>query len=121
MYRDFPLPNHPAAGPAAEAALCAHDQGKFWEYHDKIFDNQRSLEMENLKRFATELSLDQAAFEKCLDTGEFRDVVQNDYEQGGRLGVNATPAFFINGRFLSGAQPFEAFKQIIDEEIAAAN
>ena len=117
MYRDFPLPNHPQAAPAAEAALCAHDQGKFWEYHDKIFENQRSLENPSLKQFAVDLGLDTNAFNECFDSGKFRQVVQDDYSGGTDLGVNATPAFFINGRFLSGAQPFEAFKEIIDEEL----
>lgn len=117
VYRDYPLPNHPQAAPAAEAALCAHDQGKFWEYHDKIFENQRSIGNENLKQFAADLGLDTNQFNECFDSGEFRQVVQDDYAQGDKLGVNATPAFFINGRFLSGAQPFEAFKEIIDEEL----
>ena len=82
-----------------------------------IFDNQRALGNENLKHFATDLGLDVQKFNQCFDSGEFRATVLEDYEQGGSLGVNATPAFFINGRFLSGAQPFEAFKAIIDEEL----
>lgn len=117
MYRDFPLPNHPNAQPAAEAALCAHEQGEFWRYHDKIFENQRTLAPANLKRFAADLGLDEEAFNECFDSGRFREAVHKDYAQGGSLGVNATPAFFINGRFLSGAQPFEAFQAIIDEEL----
>ena len=70
-----------------------------------------------MKQFAADLGLDVNAFNECFDSGQFREVVQDDYTQGGKLGVNATPAFFINGRFLSGAQPFEAFKEIIDEEL----
>jgi len=118
VYRDFPLPNHPQATPAAEAALCAHDQGKFWEYHDKIFENQRSLDNESLKQFARDLSLDTASFDECFDSGAFSDTVQEGYNEAGTLGINATPAFFINGRFLSGAQPFEAFRAIIDDELS---
>lgn len=117
VYRDFPLPNHPSALPAAEAALCADAQGKFWEYHDRLFDNQRSLSPEAYRKFAQELGLDQKAFGECLDSGKFRDSIARDYQAGERLGVNATPTFFINGRYLSGAQPFEAFQSILDEEI----
>jgi protein-disulfide isomerase len=111
------LPNHPSAQPAAEAALCADAQGKFWEYHDRLFENQRSLSSESFRKFAQELNLDDKAFGECLDSGKFRDAVTESYEAGERLGVNATPTFFINGRYLSGAQPFEAFQAIIDEEI----
>ena len=118
VYRDFPLPNHPRATPAAEAALCAHEQGKFWEYHDTIFANQRALDDPNLKQFAADIGLDEAAFEACFDSRRFQERVALDYAEGGSLGVNATPAFFINGRYLSGAQPFSAFQQIIDEELS---
>ncbi len=103
--------------PAAEAALCAKDQGKFWEYHDKIFATQRSLEDADLKRYATELSLDVEAFNSCLDSGKFRNEVMQDMREGQQAGVTGTPAFLINGRFLSGAQPFDAFKAIIDQEL----
>lgn len=118
VYRDFPLPNHPQATPAAEAALCAHEQGKFWEYHDKIFENQRALEDENLKQFARDLELDAGRFDQCFDSRSFKATVEEGYAEAGALGINATPAFFINGRFLSGAQPFDAFKTIIDDELS---
>jgi protein-disulfide isomerase len=118
VFRDYPLGNHKRAMPAAEAALCAKDQGKFWEYHDKIFENQRTLEDADLKRFATELALDTDSFNTCLDSGKFRSEIMQDMREGERVGVTGTPAFFINGRFLSGAQPFDAFKAIIDEELA---
>ena len=97
--------------------MCAHDQGKFWEFHDKIFENQRSLSDTAYRQFATDLGLNEAEFEQCYDGGKHRESVQQDFATGNSLGVNATPAFFINGRFLSGAQPFEAFKAIIDEEL----
>ena len=100
------------------AAECAHAQGKFWEYHDKLFENQRALGAENLNRYAEELELEMAAFEQCLASDETRATVQAEYEYAGRMGVNSTPAFFINGRFLSGAQPLAAFTAIIDDELS---
>jgi protein-disulfide isomerase len=97
--------------------MCAHEQGKFWEYHDAIFENQTTLASSNLKQFAVDIGLDESSFNECFESGTFREAVQADYVAGGQLGVNATPAFFVNGRFLSGAQPFEAFKVIIDDEL----
>jgi protein-disulfide isomerase len=117
VYRDFALPNHPQAQPAAEAAQCAHEQGKFWQFHDRIFENQRALSNEIYLKLAADLGLDQKAFGECFASGKFRAQVQKDYQEGESLGVNATPTFFINGRFLSGAQPFEQFQSIIDDEI----
>lgn len=118
VFRDFTLPMHARAIPAAEAANCANEQGKFWEYHDKLFANQQALSDEDFKKHATELGLDVAAFEACYSSGKYREDVQKDAAEGAKLGVTGTPAFFINGRFLSGAQPFEAFKAIIDDEIS---
>jgi protein-disulfide isomerase len=118
VYRDFPLPNHPEARPAAEAALCAHDQGKFWDFHDRIFQNQGSLSAATYKQIAADLNLDASAFGQCLDSGKHRESIQADVKEGESMGVTGTPAFFINGRFLSGAQPFEAFKAIIDDELS---
>jgi protein-disulfide isomerase len=117
VYRDFPLPNHPEAQPAAEAALCAHDQGKFWEFHDRIFQNQGSLSAATYRQIASDLSLDTSSFGECLDSGKHGESVRADYREGEAMGVTGTPAFFINGRFLSGAQPFEAFQAIIDDEL----
>ena len=111
------MPNHGRAGPAAEAAQCAHDQGKFWEYHDKLFANQRSLEGENLKQYGEDTGLDMAAFNSCRTSGKHREGVQQDYADGQLAGVSGTPAFFVNGRFLNGAQPFEKFQAIIEEEL----
>jgi protein-disulfide isomerase len=82
-----------------------------------IFQNQRKLEDADLKRYATELELDAEAFNACFDSGKFRSEIMQDMSEGQRAGVTGTPAFFINGRFLSGAQPFDAFKAIIDEEL----
>ena len=117
MYRDYPLPNHPQALPAAEAAQCAHDQGKFWEYHDALFNNQTQLQPESLKQYAADLGLDMASFNSCLDSGKFRNDILQDAQDGQLVGVTGTPAFFVNGRFLSGAQKFETFQAIIDEEL----
>ena len=117
VYRDFPLPNHPEAQSAAEAARCAHEQGKFWPYHDRLFDTQRSLSAETYRSLAAEVGLDAKSFDECVDSGKFRAAIQEDYRNGESIGVGATPAFFINGRHLAGAQPFEAFQEIIEEEI----
>ena len=103
---------------AAEAAQCAHDQGKFWEYHDVLFANQRALSVDDLQQYASQIGLDDATFASCLEGGEMQAVVQADLDEGASYGVNATPAFFINGRPLSGALPFEEFKKVIDDELA---
>ncbi len=117
VFRDYPLPFHASARPAAEAAACANAQGKFWEYHDKLFAAS-DLSNDKLKAMAGELKLDQKKFDDCLAKAEFKAVIDKDIEDAAAVGVNGTPAFFINGRMLSGAQPFEKFKEIIDEELA---
>jgi protein-disulfide isomerase len=119
VYRHYPLPNHPNAWPAAEAAACAGEQGKFWEYHDRLFDNQSRLGKADLKKHAAAVALDTAKFDACVDTHKYKSDVDADVAAGEEAGVSGTPAFFINGRQLSGAQPFEAFKRLIDEELAA--
>jgi len=118
IFKDFPLPNHAQAPKAAEAAHCAGEQGKYWEMHDQMFANQRALNVPELKQYATALSLDAAKFNQCLDSGKHADVVAAGLAQGESMGVNSTPTLYVNGRALIGAQPFEAFKQIIDEELA---
>jgi len=118
VYRHFPLPNHPNARPAAEAAACAAEQGKFWQYHDRLFDNQGKLGAADLKQHASALELDSAKFNACVDGHKYAQDVDDDVEAGQDVGVSGTPAFFINGRVLGGAQPFEAFKRVIDEELA---
>ncbi len=117
MFRDYPLPNHAQAFKAAEAAQCANEQGRFWEYHDKLFEQQSALQPADLKRYAVELELDAEEFNGCLDGGKHTASVRTDMQEGEGYGVRATPSFFINGRFLSGAQPYEAFSGIIDEEL----
>jgi protein-disulfide isomerase len=118
VFRDFPLTQiHPNAAKAAEAGACANEQGKFWPMHDKLFANQTKLGVPDLKQHATELSLDAEAFGTCLDSGKHAADVKKSLEEGQRLGLSGTPSFFINGRLLVGAQPFEGFAQVIDEEL----
>jgi protein-disulfide isomerase len=117
VYRHYPLPNHPNARPAAEASQCANEQGKFWPYHDRLFANPTKLSDADLKRHAAELGLDSPKFDACFDSHKFKSVIDADVKTANELGVNGTPAFFINGRMVSGAQPFEVFKRVIDEEL----
>jgi protein-disulfide isomerase len=120
VVRDFPLNSiHPHAQKAAEATECADDQGKFWEYHDAVFANQSAIDVESLKGYATELDLDTGAFNDCLDSGKHQGEVENDLQDGRGAGVSGTPAFFINGQLVSGAQPFSVFQQILDQLLAA--
>ena len=119
VYRDFPLPMHPHAPKAAEASHCAADQGKYWEMHEKLFANSQKLEVADLKGYAKDLKLDAARFDKCLDSGEKAKVVETNRKAGEDAGVTGTPAFFINGRVISGAQPLEAFKTMVDQELKA--
>ena len=119
VFRHFPLEMHPEAPKAAEASACAHDQGKFWAYHDALFDDPRALAVDDLKATAQRLGLDTQAFDACLDGGTKAQVVQADMEEGRKLGVTGTPAFFVNGVLLEGAQPLEAFRDVIDAELEA--
>jgi len=121
VYRHYPLPNHPNARPAAEAAQCANEQGKFWPYHDQLFARGGRLSDAELKTAAGEVGLDAAAFDRCVATHKYKADVDADIAAGDEAGVTGTPAFYINGRMLTGAQPFETFKRVIDEELAAAN
>lgn len=120
VYRDYPLPFHAKAQKASEAAHCAADQGKFWEMHTKLFASQSALSVPELKGHAKQIGLDPAKFDKCLDSGEKAKLVEDGKKAGDAAGVSGTPAFFINGRLLSGALPFERFKEIIDHELKGA-
>jgi protein-disulfide isomerase len=120
VFRDFPIANlHPAAPKAHEAARCAAEQGKFWEYHDLLFEKSPRQAPDELKQYAKDLKLDSASFVQCLDSGKHEAEVNRDIQDGARLGVTGTPTFFINGRQLVGAQPSTAFQKIIDSELAA--
>ena len=120
VYRNYPLPFHQNARPAAIASACANLQGKFWEYHEKVFAAP-SLTADSLKAIAGEVGLDKGKFDACLDNNETASVVDKDVEDASAVGVRGTPAFFVNGRMLSGAQPFERFKAIIDEELSRSS
>jgi len=116
-FRDYPLSFHQNAEKAAEAANCANKQGKYWEFHDSLFANQAQLSVPDLKKKAEDMKLDTAAFNQCLDSGEMKAEIDADTKEGSTYGVTGTPASFVNGRFLSGAQPFDAFKKVIDDEL----
>lgn len=128
IYRDFPLSQiHPGAMPAAQAAECAREQDKFWEMHDVIFEEQEKrgqgtvdLAAEDVKKWAAMIGLNAASFNQCLDSGKYKQEVEKDLADGASAGVTGTPATFINGRLITGAQPFAAFKTVIDEELAKA-
>ena len=117
VFRHYPLDFHPFAQKAAEAAACAQDQGKFWELHDKMFTNQTKLAVTDLKGYAKSLGMDPTKFDKCLDSGEKKALVDEDMKAGSAAGVSGTPAFFINGIFINGAQPYEHMKQAVDREL----
>ena len=121
VFRDFPIDSlHPQARKAAEAARCAQDQGKFWDYHDALFANASKLGPEQLKTYAQQVGLDLPSFERCLASGTHAAAVQKSVDEGMRLGVTGTPAFFINGELVSGAQPVESFARVIERELARA-
>jgi protein-disulfide isomerase len=119
VYRHLPLDRiHPSARGAAEAAACAEEQGQFWTYHDKLFENNRALAKEDLLRYATEAGLDATLFQACFDERRFKDKVEADLQAARAVGISGTPAFVVNGILLSGAQPAEAFYKVIDQELA---
>lgn len=125
VYRDFPLDSiHPQATPAAVAAQCANEQGKFWEYHDKIFENQQSLSDASYKSWAAELGLNTNQFNQCYDSDKYLSEVTKDFQDGSNAGVSGTPTFYIGSPQkgyveVVGAQPYSVFKQILDQELAA--
>lgn len=119
VFRQFPLQMHTNAQKAAEASLCANDQGKFWPMHDLLFQEQSQLGVVALKDKASRLGLDRSVFDSCLDSGRYAEKVQKDLRDGSALGVNGTPAMFVNGIPLpSGALPYDAISKAVDEEIA---
>ena len=119
-FRHYPLDFHPLAQKAGEAAACAGEQDRFWQMHDRLWANSAKLEVPELKAHAQALGLDAPAFAACLDSGRHASLVERDLAAGQAYGVSGTPAFFVNGRPLIGAQPFEAFQQVIDDELARA-
>ena len=119
VYRHLPLTSiHSDAMSAAVASMCAQDQDSFWQFHDKLFSDDYGLGRNAYTQYATDLGLDTAAFEACLDSGKFDDFIQEDMDFSLNLGVRSTPTFFINGLAVVGAQPIDVFKQVIDQELA---
>ncbi len=124
VYRDYPLSFHPMAEPSAQAGQCADDQGKYWEFHDKIFSEEDkkgqgtvTYTVQELKLWASQIGLDKTKFNQCLDSNKYKAEVQKDFDDGNSAGVSGTPSIFINGRLVVGAQPYASFKAIIDEEL----
>ncbi len=117
VFKHLPLRIHPKAPAAHAASEAAHKQGKFWEMHDLIFENQREMSEEKYVEYATQLGLDVEQFKKDVVSAEIKARLDADQKEAERLGVSGTPAFFINGKYLSGAQPFDNFKRVIDEEL----
>ena len=119
IYRDFPLSFHTNAQKAAEAAECAGDQGKYYEMHNMLFESGVDGGVTAFKQYATNIGLNSNEFDVCLDSGKYYDEVQNDIKDGSAAGVRGTPATFVNGILVSGAQPFSVFEQIIEAELAS--
>ena len=127
IFRDFPLSIHDQAKPSALAAECANEQGKFWEYHDALFEEQQKLgtgtvaySTQDLKAWATKIGLDSNKFASCLDSEKYASEVDEDTESGSSFGVTGTPAFFINGELVVGAVPYANLKSVIEKAISAA-
>ena len=120
VYMDFPLGIHQHAMDAANAARCAGEQDKFWQYHDAMFADQSKLAPADLKASAAKLGLDAKKFDACLDKTKYQSQIQQDVAEGTKLGVTGTPTFFINGREITGAQPAQKFEEVIDDEMARA-
>ena len=120
VYKDVPLPMHAHAQKAAEASQCAGDQGKYWEYHDSLYASKQ-FEIPQLKAAARQLKLDGDAFDKCLDSGQQAETVKTTLKEGQGFGLEGTPSFFVNGRFVSGNLSVEDWRKMIDGEIAASS
>jgi protein-disulfide isomerase len=118
VHLDFPLDGHPQALPAARAARCAGEQGKFWEYHRDLMTAPGALDAADLQRRAAALRLDPSSFEACVSSGRYDHAIQASFREGDELGVTGTPAYFVNGRMISGARPIESFTELIDEELS---
>ena len=119
VFKHQVLATHPKAPAAHAAAEAAHRQGRFWEMHDRIFANQREMSPEKYEEFAAEIGLDLEQYKRDIASPEVKSRIDADTREAAKVGNRGTPGFFINGRLLRGAKPFESFKAIIDEEIAA--
>lgn len=118
VFKNNPLPFHQDAMLAHQAAMAAHEQGKFWEMMEKIFNNQQNIKEDELRRYAKEISLNMKRFEKDWKSKKIKEKILHDMAEGAKAGVTGTPTFFINGRMLVGAKPFEDFNSIIQEELS---
>jgi protein-disulfide isomerase len=127
VVKDFPLPSHPNATSAAEAARCVGAQGAYWAMHGLLFDLQKQWSPQGPEQvvdafvgYAEDLQLDPVAFRQCLDSGEFGELVRSDVWEGEQAGVQGTPSFRINGQLIRGAYPFETFQELIEAELENA-
>jgi protein-disulfide isomerase len=120
VFRHQPLPFHPNALPAAKATMAANKQGKFWEMHDKLFENQTALGTAPYERFAQEIGLDVPRFKRAYETAKYRARVEEDQKQAVALGIGGTPTMVVNGERVVGAQPYESLKTILDRKLAEA-
>lgn len=118
-FKDFPLPAHSRAPKAAEASRCAGEQGKYWEYHDMLFEG-KGLDKDQLQQYARDLKLDTTRFESCLDSGKEAAAVEKDMAEGKVLGITQTPGFFVNGHFFAGAVPYSTLRELVQQQLAAA-
>jgi protein-disulfide isomerase len=118
VWKNYPLDFHKDSPLAHLAAMAANEQGKFWEYHDKLFANQPKIQRQDLLQYARELGLDMKRFEQDLDGARGKSAIDADISEAKALGVNGTPAFFVNGHFLSGAKPYEEFARVIESELS---
>jgi len=121
VYKHFPIDSlHPQARRVADASWCAQEQHKFWEFHDAVYASAPDASPAAIAGFASKAGLDMKAFDACVASGKGDPIVQAHIDEGNHYGVSGTPGFFVNGRLLSGAVPFSAFSEIIDEELAAS-
>ena len=121
VWKNLPLEMHKDALPAAMASMAANEQGKFWEMHDKLFQNQPKIKADDFMKYAQEIGLDMGRFKQAVDTAKFKAQIDADSSEAAALGVTGTPAFFVNGKFLSGAKPFEEFAKVINAELQKKN
>jgi protein-disulfide isomerase len=120
VYKDFPLPSHPGARPAAMAARCAGDQGQYWAYHDLLFLSQPDFSRADLLGYAARLKLDGPRFATCLDRAQFREQVEADFREGEAADVTGTPTFFVNGLKIGGLLTLEDFRSVIEDALRQA-
>jgi protein-disulfide isomerase len=118
VYKDFPLPSHDRARPAAEAARCAAIMGRFWQYHDALYEAQPAFSPEALLGYGVKVGLDRDAFRACVDGQRGRDAVERDVAEGRAFGVTSTPTFFVNGRRFVGLHAIDTFREAIKDALA---